>query len=112
MAANGLEWKTLKEGDGKNVPKKGSQVTVHYTGRFPNGGKEFDSSVRKNRPFVFTLGVGDVIQGWDIVVAQLSVGQKVLASIPAAMAYGATGAGGVIPPNANLEFEIELLSFE
>ena len=74
--------------------------------------QKFDSSVDKNRPFQFKIGMGQVIAGWDVGVAQMSVGQKAKLKIPAAMGYGARGAGGVIPPNADLEFDVELISFQ
>ncbi len=86
----------------------GKQVTVHYTGWLTDGTK-FDSSKDSNQPFVFMLGAGQVIRGWDVGVAGMKVGGKRKLIIPPDMGYGARGAGGVIPPNAVLVFEVELL---
>jgi FKBP-type peptidyl-prolyl cis-trans isomerase len=90
-------------------PKSGDSVTVHYTGWLTDGTK-FDSSVDRDDPFVFVLGQGQVIQGWDEGVAAMRVGDKARLTIPPAMAYGAAGYPGAIPPNATLIFEVELLS--
>ena len=106
-----MEIKTLKEGDQKNFPKKGNLVTVHYTGKFADG-NVFDSSVERNDPFEFTLGKGEVIKGWDEGVAKLSLGQKVILTCPPEYAYGKAGIKNVIPPNATLYFEVELLKFK
>lgn len=86
-------------------------MTVHYTGSLQDG-TVFDSSVTKNRPFTFTLGAGQVIKCWDEGVSQLQAGSKATLTCPADMAYGSRGAGGMIPPNATLKFEVELLSFK
>ena len=96
-------------------PKAGKSVTVHYTGRLGEGGAEgrkFDSSVDRNKPFSFVIGVGQVIKGWDEGVLTMKVGGKRKLIIPANLGYGARGAGGVIPPNAELRFHVELLSVE
>ncbi|MFK7926763.1 MAG: FKBP-type peptidyl-prolyl cis-trans isomerase [Myxococcota bacterium] len=97
----------LAEGEGQ-AARKGHSVTVHYTGWLTDGTK-FDSSVDRNKPFVFDLGRGRVIKGWDQGVAGMKVGGKRKLTIPAALGYGARGAGGLIPPHATLVFEVELL---
>ena len=104
---SGLRYIILKEGSG-DKPKPGNHVNVHYTGYLLDGTK-FDSSVDRNQPFHFQLGVGQVIKGWDEGIALLSVGTKAKFIIPSNLAYGTRGAGGVIPPNATLVFEVELL---
>jgi FKBP-type peptidyl-prolyl cis-trans isomerase len=92
-------------------PQTGQTVIVHYTGWLANGQK-FDSSLDRGQPFSFVLGAGQVIRGWDEGVASMKVGGKRRLIIPAALGYGATGAGGVIPPNAQLIFEVQLLGIK
>lgn len=103
-----LEIKDLVVGKGAEA-KSGNKVTVNYTGWLTDGTK-FDSSLDSGQPFEFTLGQGQVIQGWDEGVAGMKVGGKRRLTIPPAMGYGAEGSGGVIPPNATLVFEVELLA--
>jgi FKBP-type peptidyl-prolyl cis-trans isomerase len=107
---DGLVIEELKVGTGAEA-KKGQTVTVHYTGWLTNGTK-FDSSVDRNEPFMFHLGAGEVIKGWDEGVQGMKVGGKRKLTIPASMGYGARGAGGVIPPNATLVFDVELLKVQ
>ena len=107
---DGLVIEELKVGSGAEA-KKGQTVTVHYTGWLTNGTK-FDSSVDRNEPFVFHLGAGEVIKGWDEGVQGMKVGGKRKLTIPASLGYGARGAGGVIPPNAILVFDVELLKVQ
>jgi len=104
--------KHLDEVVGKgDSPVHGKSVTVHYTGRLADGTK-FDSSVDRNKPFTFVIGLGQVIKGWDEGVATMKVGGKRKLIIPAALGYGSRGAGGVIPPNAELHFDVELIKVE
>jgi peptidylprolyl isomerase len=106
--ASGLQYLDFTVGTGAS-PEKGQTVTVHYTGTLANGEK-FDSSLDRNQPFSFKIGVGQVIKGWDEGVATMKVGGKRQLIIPPDLGYGARGAGGVIPPNATLNFEVELLA--
>ena len=103
--------KHLKAGNGSSFPPAGSSVKVHYTGTFPDTGKKFDSSVDRNQHFTFTIMQGQVIKCWDEVVSQMSIGEKIYVICPSSLAYGERGAGGAIPPNANIAFEIELFDF-
>lgn len=107
---SGLSYTDLVPGKGA-APVSGKTVTVHYTGWLEDG-KKFDSSLDRGQPFVFRIGAGEVIPGWDEGVMSMKVGGKRKLFIPAQLGYGAAGAGGVIPPNANLIFEVELLAVE
>lgn len=104
----GVTIETTTAGDGNRFPKKGNTVIVHYTGRLTDG-TVFDSSRTRGQPFSFSIGMGQVIRGWDEGVAQLSVGQQAFLTCTADYAYGARGYPGLIPPNATLVFEVELL---
>lgn len=104
----GTKYTDITVGDG-NVAEAGKSVTVHYTGTLEDGTK-FDSSVDSGRPFTFNLGAGQVIKGWDEGVAGMKVGGKRKLIIPSNQGYGERGAGGVIPPNATLLFDVELLA--
>jgi len=109
--ASGLAYVDLQEGKGDAV-KYGQTVEVHYTGWLTDG-KKFDSSKDRGRPFVFPLGQGRVIKGWDEGVNGMKVGGKRKLIIPPHLGYGAAGAGGgIIPPNATLVFEVELLKIQ
>jgi peptidylprolyl isomerase len=108
---SGLEYRDVKEGTGES-PKAGQACMVHYTGWLWEDGKKgqkFDSSVDRGEPFSFAVGVGEVIKGWDEGVLTMKPGGKRELIIPAKLGYGSRGAGGVIPPNATLFFEVELL---
>jgi len=107
---SGLSYVDLVVGNGPQ-PTAGKPVKVHYTGWLENGTK-FDSSVDRGEPFVFTVGAGEVIPGWDEGVMTMKVGGKRRLIVPSQLGYGAAGAGGVIPPNATLIFEVELLGAE
>ena len=101
----------IKEGDGKTFPKRGDHVHVHYTGTLLDG-KKFDSSVDRGEPFEFNVGTGQVIKCWDLSVIRLSLGEKIKVVCPYSLAYGERGAGGVIPPKADLIFEMELIKID
>lgn len=104
---SGLKYEDSVIGEGATA-EAGQSVTVHYTGRLEDG-TQFDSSKDRNTPFSFGLGGGQVIKGWDEGVAGMKVGGSRKLTIPADLGYGAAGAGGVIPPNATLIFDIDLL---
>lgn len=106
-----LEIKTTKEGTGERKVQSGDLISVHYTGKLTDGTK-FDSSVDRGEPFTFQIGQGMVIQGWEQGLLGMKVGEKRTLTIPSELGYGARGAGGVIPPNATLVFDVELVAFE
>lgn len=122
-----LHFETLKQGDNENFPKKGAILSCHFTtsvnlffnksnkcysfSKFING-DIIDSSREKNYPFEFQLGIGEVIQAWEIVLPKISLGQKILMTVTPEYAYGKAGLPGVIPPNSTIVFEIELLSIK
>ncbi len=105
--ASGLRYQIIQKGDGKQA-EKGKGVSVHYKGQLADG-TVFDSSYQRKQPIDFTLGVGQVIPGWDEGIQLLKVGDKARFVIPSHLAYGSQGAGGVIPPNAILIFDVELM---
>ena len=106
--SSGLRYQILQKGDGEKA-QKNKTVSVHYKGQLSDG-TVFDSSYKRNQPIEFSLGMGQVIRGWDEGVSLLKVGDKARFVIPSHLAYGSRGAGGVIPPNANLIFDVELMS--
>jgi FKBP-type peptidyl-prolyl cis-trans isomerase FkpA len=110
VTRSGLSYVDIVIGTGP-AAKEGDKVTVHYTGYFPDG-RKFDSSVDRKEPFSFRLGAGQVIRGWDEGVATMKVGGKRKLMIPPSLGYGTRGAGGVIPPNADLVFDVELLGIQ
>ncbi len=105
---SGLRYKIIQKGSGAKA-EKGKTVSVHYEGALTNG-QIFDSSYKRNQPIDFALGIGQVIPGWDEGISLLQVGDKARFVIPSHLAYGKTGAGGVIPPNATLVFDVELMN--
>lgn len=107
QTASGLYYKITKQGNGKQA-EKGNVVAVHYSGRLTNG-QEFDNSFRRGQPIEFPVGVGQVIRGWDEGILLLKEGDAATFLIPSELGYGARGAGGVIPPNAWLVFDVELV---
>lgn len=108
--STGLYYVMTKEGNGE-MPEKGANVKVHYTGKLMSDGTVFDSSIERGEPIEFPLGVGYVIPGWDEGIAMMSKGEKGVLYIPYYLGYGDRGAGGLIPPFANLIFEVELIDF-
>lgn len=110
MASDGVTIESLSPGDGVTFPKRGDNLTMHYDGHLASNNKKFDSSRDRNQPFEFTIGVGQVIRGWDEGVAKLSLGERAKLHIKSHFGYGARGAGGDIPPNADLVFDVQLLA--
>lgn len=107
LTSSGLQYIEKKAGTGK-APQKGSTVSVHYAGRLENG-TEFDSSFKRNAPLDFKLGAGQVIAGWDEGIGLMKEGGTATLIIPPNLGYGSRGAGSVIPPNATLIFDVELV---
>jgi FKBP-type peptidyl-prolyl cis-trans isomerase FkpA len=110
MSVEGLQIEELQEGAGETA-KNGDLVAVHYTGWLTDGSK-FDSSLDRGQPFQFQVGAGRVIKGWDLGVAGMRIGGKRKLTIAPHLGYGSRGAGGAIPPNATLVFEVELLAIK
>lgn len=108
---SGLHYIVTQEGTGNATPKVGDSVTAHYKGTLLNGVK-FDSSYDRGEPFVFQVGLGRVIKGWDEAFLAMKKGEKRTLIIPSELGYGARGAGGSIPANATLLFDVELLDFQ
>jgi len=107
---SGMYWVVTKEGKG-DKPTPGTMISAHYNGRLLISGKKFDSSYDRGKPLDFKVGVGQVIKGWDQALVNMKRGEKRTLIIPPKLAYGEQGAGGVIPPNAWLVFDVELVDF-
>lgn len=108
--ASGLKYVVTEAGTGSEKPQQGQPVTAHYSGYLLDGSK-FDSSVDRNQPFVFNVGLGMVIKGWDEAFADMTKGEKRTLIIPPELGYGANGYPPVIPPSATLVFDVELIDF-
>ncbi|CAJ0916377.1 unnamed protein product [Ranitomeya imitator] len=111
VTSMGVTVDSICPGDGQTFPKKGQKAVVHYDGYLPDG-RKFDSSRDRNKPFCFCVGRNEVIRGWEEGVAQMSVGQRARLTCTPDYAYGSTGHPGIIPPNATLIFDVELLRLE
>mmetsp|Transcript_15564 Transcript_15564/g.30617 ORF Transcript_15564/g.30617 Transcript_15564/m.30617 type:complete len:145 (-) Transcript_15564:147-581(-) len=109
IGQEGLSLEVLTPGDGKTFPKEGDALSMHYTGTLSSNHNKFDSSRDRGQPFDFQIGVGQVIAGWDQGVMKMSLGERAILHVPSNLGYGSQGAGGVIPPNADLDFDVELL---
>merc|ERR1719356_347975 len=108
---SGLGLTVTRQGDEKTFPKAGDELKLHYVGTLAKEGVKFDSSRDRGQPFTVAIGLGKVIHGWDEGVMRMSLGERGILHVPAAQAYGTAGAGGgKIPPNADLDFDIELLA--
>merc|ERR1719321_2588307 len=109
-ALAGTTKETMTEGDGKSFCTKGQKVEVHYTGSLADGGRKFDSSRDRGEPIQFVLGRGKVIRGWDQGLKMMCLGEHGILHVPSYKGYGTSGAPPAIPPNADLEFDVELLA--
>eukprot|EP00467_Chlorarachnion_reptans_P017222 CAMPEP_0114505984 /NCGR_PEP_ID=MMETSP0109-20121206/11163_1 /TAXON_ID=29199 /ORGANISM="Chlorarachnion reptans, Strain CCCM449" /LENGTH=178 /DNA_ID=CAMNT_0001684497 /DNA_START=180 /DNA_END=716 /DNA_ORIENTATION=- len=105
----GVEVKTISAGDGKNFPKKGDKLAMHYTGTLKSNGNKFDSSRDRGQLFEFTIGVGQVIKGWDEGILKMSLGERATLEITSDFAYGERAMGSAIPANSDLVFDVELV---
>jgi len=110
-SVSGIRIEDVREGDGK-IAQKGDTVSVNYLGTLASNGQKFDSSYDRNEPFTFKLGSGQVIEGWEKGILGMKVGGKRILTIPPEKAYGESGAPPVIPPNATLKFEVELVGVD
>ncbi|KAK7198744.1 fk506-binding protein 1-like protein [Novymonas esmeraldas] len=108
MPSDAVVMDKIIEGDGKTIPRTGSVVTLDYIGYLDDGSK-FDSTLERGKPFVFRVGCGEVIKGWDAGIVQMSKGERSKLTMPPSLAYGGPGFPGLIPPNSTIVFEVTLL---
>lgn len=106
--ADAVTMDKIIEGDGKTIPKPGSLVTLDYIGYLEDGSK-FDSTIERGKPFVFRVGCGEVLTGWDEGIVQMSKGERTKLTMPSSLAYGSTGFPGLVPPDTTIVFEVTLL---